>query len=85
MIGIDLEETERRILTIHGQSVLIDATIGDLYVVTTKEVKTFHLLTNLKFSHNMPKAFIEKGFCMLGTILKAPRHFKQHLPSSRLL
>ena len=38
MTGIGLQEIECRILTIRGQSVLVDATIADLYGVTTKEV-----------------------------------------------
>ena len=38
MTGISLQEIECRILTIRGQSVLVDATIADLYGVTTKEV-----------------------------------------------
>ena len=38
MTGINLQEIERGILMIRGQIVLVDATIADLYGVTTKEV-----------------------------------------------
>ena len=38
MTGISPQEIECRILTIRGQGVLVDATIADLYGVTTKEV-----------------------------------------------
>ena len=38
MTGINLQEIERGILTIRGQSLLVDATIADLCGVTIKEV-----------------------------------------------
>ena len=38
MTGISPQEIECGILTIRGQSVLVDATIADLYGVTTKEI-----------------------------------------------
>ena len=48
MTGINLQEIDRRILTIRGQSVLVEATIADLYGVTTKGV-------NQAVSNNLDK------------------------------
>ena len=74
---------ERRILSIRGQRVMLDADLASLYGVSTRALNQFRLteaekaevITNcdhlqpLRFSPSLPHAFTEHGAIMLASLL----------------
>lgn len=68
---VKLENIQELILDIGDEKVLLDSDVADIYGVKTKNklVENFDRFNKLKHSSTLPKAFSEKGFYLLATIL----------------